>query len=85
MVQVAYMLLTTKYGKEKDVSETLMEFEEVEDVHILYGQFDIIMKIKAEDMKHVEDFILNNVRTNKDIESTETLIASDVSSTEKKD
>ncbi len=81
MTQVVYMLLTTKYGKEREVSEYLMKFEEVEDVHILYGQFDIIMKIKSQDMKHIEDFILNQVRTNKDIESTETLIASDVSST----
>ena len=80
MVQVAYMLLTTKYGKEKEVSEYLMDFKEIEDVHILYGQFDIIIKIKAEDMKRIEDFILNKIRTNKDIESTETLIASDVSS-----
>ena len=80
MVQVAYMLITTKYGKEKEVSQALMKVKEVEDVHILYGQFDIIIKIKAESMAQIEEFILNKVRANKDIESTETLIASDVSS-----
>jgi DNA-binding Lrp family transcriptional regulator len=74
------MLLTTKYGKEREVSEYLMQFKEVDNVHILYGQFDIIMKIEAADMKTAEDFILNKVRTNKDIESSETLIAADVSS-----
>jgi DNA-binding Lrp family transcriptional regulator len=78
MVQVAYMLITTKYGKEREVSEELMKHKEVEDVHILYGQFDIILKIKAKDMAEVEKFILDKVRGNKDIESTETLIASDV-------
>ena len=79
MVQVAYMLLTTRYGKEKEVSEEMMKSEVVEDAHILYGQFDLIIKLKAENMARIEDFILNKVRTNKDIESTETLIASDVS------
>ena len=80
MTQVVYMLLTTKYGKEKDVSEYLMRFKEVDDVHILYGQFDVIVKLEAKDMKTIEDFIFNKVRTNKDIESSETLIAADASS-----
>jgi len=79
MVQVAYMLLTTKYGKEKEVSKAVMESEIVEDVHVLYGQFDLIVKLKAENLQVIEDYILDNVRTNQNIESTETLIASDVS------
>ena len=80
MAQVAYVLMTTKYGKEKEVAQNFMEEELVEDVHILYGQFDIIIKIKAESMPQIEDFIFNKIRANKDIEETETLIAADVSS-----
>ncbi len=78
MTQVVFMLLTTKYGKEREVSEALMESPEVENVHILYGQFDIIVKIKADSMKDIEKFILDNVRANEDVESSETLIAADV-------
>lgn len=78
MTQVAYVLIITKYGKEKDVAQKLMKYKEVENVHILYGQYDVIAKLKAANMPQIEDFIFRKIRSNKDIENTETLIASDV-------
>jgi len=83
MTQVVYILITTVYGQEREVAEDLMKYEEVEDAHILYGQFDLIIKLQARDMKTIEQFIFDRIRSNKDIESTETLIAADVSSSEK--
>ena len=83
MTQTVYVLITTEYGTEKEVAEELMQYPEVEDVHILYGQFDVILKIEGETLKAVEEFIFEKIRSNKSIESTETLIAADVSSSEK--
>ena len=83
MAQTVYVLITTEYGSEKEVAEELMQYPEVQDVHILYGQFDLILKIEAKTLKEVEEFIFDKIRSNKSIESTETLIAADVSSSEK--
>ena len=80
MTQVAYMLLTTKYGKEQIVADALLEIEEVENVHILYGQYDLIVKMHAKDMRQLEDVVLQKIRAHPDIETSETLIASDISS-----
>jgi DNA-binding Lrp family transcriptional regulator len=74
MPQTAYILITTKYGKERQVCQELSNNKEVEDTDILYGNFDIITKVVTEDMKHLDNFILTKIRANPNIESTNTLI-----------
>ena len=77
---LVYILIVTKYGKKKDVSNKLLKFPEIEDVHELYGQYDIIIKVSAPDMKRLEDFIQKNIRSIKEIEGTQTLVVSDIPS-----
>ncbi|RLE45061.1 Lrp/AsnC family transcriptional regulator, partial [Candidatus Woesearchaeota archaeon] len=55
-----------------------LRFKEVKEIHTLYGEFDIIIKIEAPNMAKLQDFIANKIRPIRDITSTETLIASDV-------
>lgn len=73
-----YMLVNTKYGKKKKVAKKLSKFKQIERVHELYGQFDIIIKIKESTRRKLEDFIQKNIRSLKDIKSTETLVVADV-------
>jgi|GEM_PF-494677 len=73
-----YMLINTKYGKKRKVAQKLARFSQVERVHELYGQFDIIIKIKELTRRKLEDFIQQNIRSMKDIEETETLVVSDI-------
>ncbi len=75
---VAYILFTVKYGKTREVSEKLAKRDEVERVHELYGQFDIIAKVKTKTNRELEDFLQKNIRQIEDVEGTETLVVSDV-------
>ncbi len=77
---LVYILIITKYGKKKAVANKLLKFKQIEDIHELYGQYDIIAKISAPDMRQLEDFIQNNIRTIKDIQGTQTLVVSDIPS-----
>lgn len=77
MAAAAYMLITTAHGKIDEVSERLMKFKEIDDIHQIYGPWDIIVKIKTKTMADLRDF-LEKVRQVKDVTGTETLIASDV-------
>ena len=77
---LAYILIITKYGKKKTVANQLLRLKQIEDIHELYGQYDIIIKVNASDIKKLEDFIQNNIRTMKDIEGTQTLVVSDIPS-----
>ena len=78
MSQLVYMLLIVKYGEKKQVSKKLLQFDEIENVHELFGQYDIIIKIHQEDLKKIEDFVEQNIRSMPEIERTETLVVSDV-------
>ena len=73
-----YMLVNTKYGKKRSVAKRLARFKQVEGVHELYGQFDIIVKIKELTGRKLEDFIQQNIRSMRNIEDTETLVVADV-------
>ena len=74
MPQAAFVLITTKYGTERNVCQDLLKLEEVEDASVLYGQYDILAKIIGEDMNSVDKFILSNIRTHPDIESTQSMV-----------
>jgi len=73
-----YMLITTEFGKKRTVSNKLLKFKEIKNVHELYGQYDIIITIKGKNLREIEEFIQKNIRTIKEIQRTETLVVSDV-------
>ena len=78
MPALAYILLLVEHGKITNVAESLLKFDEVKELHELYGEFDIIAKVEAADMAALKDFIEKKLRPIKEIRETQTLIASDV-------
>ena len=71
----AYLLLIVESGKEEITMNKLLETDEVKEIHVVYGQYDLIAKIRVTDIHKMEDFILKEVRRIKDIKETSTLIA----------
>ncbi len=69
----AYVLVIAKSGFEKQVLEKLKKYKEIKDAKIVYGEYDIIIKISVSDVSKLNDFLLEKVR-NLDIEKTSTLI-----------
>jgi DNA-binding Lrp family transcriptional regulator len=76
--QLVYILMVVKYGTKKLVSRELMELSQIEDIHELFGQYDIIVKMTGNNIKEIETFIQENIRSIPDIERTETLVVSDI-------
>ena len=76
MAAMAYVLINSR--SEQEVAKKLMNYEIVTEVHELYGEWDIVIKVEANEMADLQDFINNIVRADKDIMGTETLIVSDV-------
>ncbi|MEK6807545.1 MAG: Lrp/AsnC ligand binding domain-containing protein [Nanoarchaeota archaeon] len=74
MVVGAFVLVTTKSGSEKAVVEALKKLPEIKEAKILYGEYDLIAKIQAEDIQKLNSFLLDKVRAIKEIEKTSTLI-----------
>ncbi len=70
----AYVLITTKSGSERVVVEALRKLQEIKEIHILYGEYDIIAKVQVSDIQELNNFLIGKVRSIGSIEKTSTLI-----------
>jgi DNA-binding Lrp family transcriptional regulator len=71
----AYFVATVKRGFEHKVAMKIREMKEVTEVLVTYGLWDIIARIEAESLGHL-DTIITDIRQIAEIEQTSTLIGS---------
>jgi len=67
-------LITTATGKEGLVLEQLRKIQGLSEVHQLFGQFDMIVKMETRDYNILCDEVLGKIRTITGVTSTRTLI-----------
>ncbi|MCL5949978.1 MAG: Lrp/AsnC ligand binding domain-containing protein [Candidatus Bathyarchaeota archaeon] len=73
----AYVLLNTEIGAENQVLRALKELDGVEEAYKLWGVYDIIANIAAEDMDELKHIITNRIDEIGKINSKLTMIVSD--------
>mgnify|MGYP000888368054 CR=1 FL=1 len=72
----AIVLVSCDVGKEDSVADELCRMQGVENVAIVYGAYDLVVKLSAETMDGLEGLIIRKLRTLPGIRSTVTLIMS---------
>ncbi|MBD3190922.1 MAG: Lrp/AsnC family transcriptional regulator [Candidatus Heimdallarchaeota archaeon] len=72
----AYVLINSEIGGEQEVVEQLKELPEVVEVSVVYGVYDVIVKLEAETMETLKELITSKVRHLNKVRSTMTMIAS---------
>ena len=72
---LAFLLMTVKKGSERFVGDKLLELNPVKNVHMIYGEFDMIAKIDVDSLLGLQKFIIDEIRSIKEIGMTDTLIA----------
>lgn len=78
----AYILLTTEIGAEKHVLNSLKHIVGVQEVHSLWGVYDIIANVQADDMESLKSIITNNIYKIGKVNSKLTMIIDDRSKLE---
>ena len=74
MAVLAYVLVTLQSGSEKNVLKKVASFEEVEEVDLVYGEYDAIVKVRVEEMSQLDKFLTEKLRVLPDIYLTTTII-----------
>ncbi len=69
----SYILAIVKRGTEHVVAEKIRKIEDVTEVLIVYGMWDIITRIETESLGKL-DKIITSIRQIQEIEQTNTLI-----------
>ncbi|MHC1598789.1 MAG: Lrp/AsnC ligand binding domain-containing protein [Candidatus Methanofastidiosia archaeon] len=72
---VAFVLCVTEAGTERDVVERLESFDEVDEAFVVYGEYDVIAKVNVQEIKMLDKFITENMRSIKEIQMTSTMIS----------
>ena len=73
----AYILASVSYGakntqifSQRDIAESISKFPEVQAVHIITGNWDLIIKIKADTVDNIGKFVIDQLRLVNGIEKT---------------
>ena len=57
MAILAYVLFKVASGTERDVAQKLIEFNEVNQADIVFGEYDVIAEVTIENLEKLEEFV----------------------------
>lgn len=70
----AYVLVSLTEPEEKQILSEFNDMPEVEEAHILFGEWDMLLKVKAASPEDIASFVIDKVRSREEVELTSTLI-----------
>ncbi|MBT3771448.1 MAG: Lrp/AsnC ligand binding domain-containing protein [Euryarchaeota archaeon] len=73
----AFILIKTQPAREMDVYQVLQNHEMVVETHALYGEFDLLSRVSAENQKDLTKILMTEFRQISGVKETRTLIAVD--------
>jgi DNA-binding Lrp family transcriptional regulator len=76
MAVLAYILFKVNSGTERDVCQKLVDFDEIMQADIIFGEYDVLAKIQTRDLGELESFVSEKVRNVPDVLVTSTMIIS---------
>ena len=75
---VGYVLINVKPGQEFSVYEKIKDMDHVVDATILFGDYDIIIKLNATNLSTIAKTVVDTIRQLPGITDTKTLAGADV-------
>lgn len=70
----AFILATTKTGREKDVLDDILTIPEIREAYNVYGDYDLCIKAEANTLDKLNELLLNKIRNVAGIAMTTTMI-----------
>ncbi len=70
---VGFVLISTAPAKEHEVYNELLKVKEITELHPLFGEYDLIAKIEADDFNVLGQVVVDRVRTISGVIDTKTL------------
>ena len=70
---LGFILIKTAAHREEEVLSDLQKSPYIQEVHALFGEYDLIAKVEAKDFNGVSNIVLNHIRSHEGVHHTETL------------
>jgi len=75
MATQAYILLNADISRMEELKEALEKMEEVREVGVVTGPFDLIVKVETRDNPALGDLVIKKIATLPGVDSTLTCVA----------
>lgn len=72
-MSVGFVLINVIPGREKEVFDLLIKDRDVQEVHPLFGEYDLIVKVTVNNIDELSDIVFNRIRKIKGVTETKTL------------
>lgn len=76
----SYTLVRVLPAKDKEVYGKITKYQEVKEVILTYGEYDLILRVESGSLEDLDHFIFNKLRTTEGIAATTTLLEAKPSS-----
>lgn len=73
----AYVLIETEGLEVNKIANELLNLDEIETAHVIYGRYDIICLVKAENVIELKETVLQKIGKVKGIVNTSSMIIAD--------
>lgn len=70
----AFVLLNAELGYESLLAEKMKKLSGVREAYAIYGVYDIMLKVEADSMEGLKDFISMKIRRTDGVKSTLTML-----------
>lgn len=75
---VGYVLINVKPGSELEVYDTINALDIIEDATLLFGDYDLLVKMTAESMSSIAAAVVENIRSISGVIDTKTLAGAEL-------
>ncbi len=72
-MEIAYILFSSEIGNENELASLLSQLDEIKEVMITYGDYDIVVKAETSNSTQMDNLIISKIRKFEKIRSTITL------------
>ena len=73
----AFVLVNVELGTEEEVKKKVLEIPEVEEVYIVFGVYDMIIRLESEDKEKLKNVVFKRIREIQDVRSTMTMMTAE--------
>ncbi len=73
-MSTAFLLINANIGSESEVLGALRKIDAVEEAYIVYGAYDVVVKVKANTVDRLKEIITWRVRRLDKVRSTTTML-----------
>jgi DNA-binding Lrp family transcriptional regulator len=70
---IGFVLINVSPGTEKKVFDTMIKWDEIQELYPLFGDYDLIAKVQTNDYEGLSHIVVNKIRALKGVTETKTL------------